>query len=165
MKQILWAIAGAAFALSALAANVDQNVSVTDPTNGNTVGVNSSHQLSVNCVAGCSGSSSGVALTPSTTTESNHVLKASSGSLSSLTVAIGATSGWVLVFDATSAPADGAVTPKWWFPVASNGTSGAISAAWVEPAQFSTGVTVVFSTTGPFTKTASATAQFSGQVQ
>lgn len=144
MKRIPWAIAFTAFALSAFGQNIDYNV---------------------NCVKGCSGSSTGASLVPSASTESNHVLKASAGSLSALTVTIGATSGWVLVFDAASAPSNGAVTPKWWFPVTSDGTKGGIAVSWPVPVPFSTGITAVFSTTGPFTQTLSATAQFSGQVQ
>ena len=103
----------------------------------------------------------------STTAESGHVLLAAAGSLCSLTVVVGATSGYVLVFDATSAPIDGAVTPAWWFPVKSDGTNGGAAVSWQagSPRTFATGITAVFSTTGPFTKTASATASFSAQVQ
>lgn len=100
----------------------------------------------------------------STTAESNHVLKGSAGSLYSLAVTIGATSGWLLLFNATSAPADGAVTPVFWLPLTSNGANGYGTIEWRMPLQFSTGITAVFSTTGPFTKTASATAAFSAQV-
>lgn len=107
----------------------------------------------------------GVPPVNSTTTESNHVLKASAGALYNITVTIGASAGWLLLFDATSAPADGAVTPAYWYPVATNGTFGAIAVSWpAVPLKFSTGIVAVFSTTGPFTKTASATAQFSAQV-
>lgn len=116
------------------------------------------------CESGCA-SAPTIPQQAGTTTESCHVLAASAQALYSLTVTIGATSGWVLVFNATSAPADGAVTPKWWFPISSNGTSGQIAAAWVAGASYATGITACFSTTGPFTKTASATAQFSWQSQ
>jgi hypothetical protein len=109
--------------------------------------------------------SSGIPPTASSALESSHVLKASAGNLSSLSVTIGTTSGYLMVFDAASAPADGAVTPKYAWPVTSNGTNSALGISWTVPAQFLTGVTVVFSSTGPLTKTASATAFFSGQVQ
>lgn len=107
-----------------------------------------------------------VAPVTSTTTESSHVLKSSAGSLDNLTITVGATSGWLMLFDATSAPADGAVTPAYYIPVASSGTNGYAALSWSNnPLKFTTGIVAVFSSTGPFTKTASATAQFSGQVQ
>ena len=92
---------------------------------------------------------------------SSLVLKGSAGNLFSL-MATATVSGWLLLFDATSAPADGTVTPKWAYPILAG---GALNMAWLNPLVFATGVTVVFSTTGPFTKTASATAFISGQVQ
>lgn len=114
-----------------------------------------------------SASAAGIGATVSTVAESNHVLKSGAGNLYSLTVSITTVSGYVLVFDATSAPADGAVAPIWWFPVVSNGTFGGMSNFWSPgpPLSFLTGCTAVFSSTGPFTKTASATAAFSAQVQ
>jgi hypothetical protein len=118
----------------------------------------------------CSGAS--VSLSPTTASpvvsasaEASHVLKNSAGNLLSLTVTIGATSGYLMVFDATSAPSDGAVTPKFCRYVKSDGTSGATSLAWLNPLVFASGISVAFSSTGCFTKTASATAFFSGQVQ
>lgn len=108
----------------------------------------------------------GIAPVASGAAESNHVLKASAGNLYGLTAAIGATSGYVMLFDATSAPVDGAVTPKYCFPVSSNGTNGGIAIGWKSPpAAFATGITAVFSSTGCFTKTASATASFFAQAQ
>lgn len=98
----------------------------------------------------------------STAAASNLVLKASAGNLYSLTVTIGATSGYVMLFDATSLPANGAVTPVWCAPVTSNGTNGMVAADWNMPKPFATGITAGFSTTGCFTLTASATAAFFG---
>jgi len=109
-----------------------------------------------------------VAPVNSTAAEACHVLKGSAGSLLDLTVTIGATSGYALVFDATSAPGDGAVTPAWWYPILSNGTLGGINKGWPAdaPLKFTTGITACFSTTGPFTKTASSSGvALSGQVQ
>lgn len=99
------------------------------------------------------------AVTPvvSTSAGSSLVLKASAGSILSLS-ATSATPGYVMLFDATSAPADGAVTPKYCW-------QGPVSGPWPTPAAFATGITAVYSTTGCATKTASATAWFSGQVQ
>lgn len=83
--------------------------------------------------------------------------------LRALTVTNGATAGYVLVFNATSAPADGAVTPVYcWAMPATNSTIGV---DFTTPARFTTGITVVYSTTGCFTKTASATAFFSAEVK
>ncbi len=110
-------------------------------------------------------SASAAGLTPSVSTavESNRVLKASAGNLYSLDVTAGATSGYVLIFNATSAPADGAVTPLYCWPL---GANQSLSRSWNSPpAVFSTGITAVFSTTGCFTKTASATAFISGASQ
>jgi hypothetical protein len=70
-----------------------------------------------------------------------------------------------MVFDATTAPADGAVTPKVCRYIKSDGTGGATSLAWANPLTFATGISTAFSSTGCFTKTASATAFFGGQVQ
>lgn len=76
-----------------------------------------------------------------------------------LNVVSGASAGFVMVFPGASAPADGAVTPSLCFNLAANST-------FVMPVSerfwFSGGVTAVFSTTGCFTKTASATAFISG---
>lgn len=101
----------------------------------------------------------------STAAASNLVVKSSAGNLYALTVSIGATSGYVMLFDATSLPGDGAVTPVWCQPVVSSGTNGGLGASWNTPKRFGTGITVGFSTTGCFTLTASATAAFFGGYQ
>jgi hypothetical protein len=113
-------------------------------------------------------SSANAALVPvvSTTLESCHILKASAGNLYSLGVTIQATTVIIQVFNATTGPADGAVTPIWSMPVISNGTLGGDSWNFTVPLRGSVGLTVCASSaTTPFTKTASATAMFSGQVQ
>lgn len=104
------------------------------------------------------------AITPvvSTAAESSHILKAGAGNLYGLSVTTGAVAGYVLIFNATSAPADGAVTPTHCYSVPALSSLGV---DWKMPAAFSTGITAVFSTTGCFTKTASATAFFSGAVK
>lgn len=94
--------------------------------------------------------------------ESNRVLKASAGNLYNITVTIGATSGYAMLFDATVLPSNGAVTPVWCVPVNSNATNGFIAAEWATPKAFAVGITAGFSTTGCFTLTASATANFFG---
>lgn len=83
------------------------------------------------------------------------VVKASAGNLYEWRVTSGASAGYVMLFNATAAPADGAVTPVDCVVVAANATVGS---GTIIPERYSTGIVVVFSTTGCFTKTASATA-------
>lgn len=88
------------------------------------------------------------------------VLKASAGNLYGLNVVAGASAGFVMLFDATSAPGDGAVTPKYCLPLAAN---AGLDLNWRSmPMSFATGITAVFSTTGCYSKTASATAFIGG---
>lgn len=98
----------------------------------------------------------------STSAESSHVIKASCDPVAGcrlidfeVTSTVG---GYVLVFDATVAPADGAVTPVKCYQMGA-GTLGVQFAA--NPMKATSGIVLVFSTTGCFTKTASATAFFS----
>lgn len=80
----------------------------------------------------------------------------SPGYLQGVNVTSGASAGYVLVFDSTTVPADGAVTPARCVPLAAN---TGIELNWrASPIMFRNGMVVVFSTTGCFTKTASATA-------
>lgn len=104
----------------------------------------------------------GITPVVSSAAESNRVFKASAGNLYAYQVTTGAAAGYVMIFNATSAPADGAVTPVKCVVVAANSTVGV---SINPPEAFSTGITAVFSTTGCFTKTASATAMFSGDVK
>lgn len=110
-------------------------------------------------------SSSSVGITPvvSTAAEANHVLKNSPGNLYGVVITTGGTAGYLLLFDATSAPSDGAVSPIYCVNTPANTTTGLSFAA--APAVFATGITASFSSTGCFTKTASATATFAGQVK
>ena len=101
------------------------------------------------------------ALTSSGAVQASNVLKASAGNLYSLTITTGATAGYLMVFNATSAPIDGAVTPAYCSQAPANMTS---ALEWSIPVRFATGITAVFSTTGCFTKTESATAAFFAQV-
>lgn len=120
-------------------------------------------------VAAIPSSSSLAGIAPSATqaAASNSVLKGSAGILRSLTVTIGATAGWVMVFDATTLPGNGATTTtlKWCYPVNSDGTKGGIDKDWNTPLTFTTGITVGFSSTACNSLTASATAFFYGEVQ
>lgn len=105
-------------------------------------------------------------LTPvvSTSAKSSHVLKNAAGTLYSLYVTP-TSAGLLMVFNATSAPGDGAVTPIECVDVAANTTTG-ITFAGIPPEAFSTGITAVFSSgTNCFSKTASAVAFFKALVQ
>lgn len=96
--------------------------------------------------------------------EGSHVLLSGPGTLWDLDVVIGAVSGWLMLFDAVSAPADGAVVPALWVPIYSDGTQGYYQRSWRKGRAFATGITAVYSSTGPLVKTVSATALFSGLV-
>lgn len=98
----------------------------------------------------------GIAPTVTSAVASSLIVKAAAGNLYHWTVTSGASAGFVMIFDATSAPADGAVTPKECVVVAANSTVRDAQADI--PDRFTTGITIVFSTTGCFSKTASATA-------
>lgn len=99
----------------------------------------------------------------STAVETGRVVKASAGNLFGLNVVTGATAGYVLIFNTTTIPADGAVTPVKCYAIATN-TSLDLNLR-AAPLYLSSGITVVFSTTGCFTKTASATAFISGDAK
>lgn len=99
--------------------------------------------------------------------EASHVLRAAPGSLywlyaSNLT---GGSAGFLLVFDATSVPNDGAVVPKICVPF----SGGAAQAAYGSgvPARFDVGITAVISSgANCFTQTTSTLTGFiSGVVQ
>lgn len=109
-------------------------------------------------------SANGITPIVSAAAEGSHVLKASAGNLYSLAVTTGGTAGYVMVFNLTSAPADGAVTPVECIVVAAN-SSVSINYNPGPPEAYATGITVVFSSTGCFNKTISATAFFNGKVQ
>jgi hypothetical protein len=98
----------------------------------------------------------------------NLVVKASAGTLYGFEVAADSTlSGaawWVMVYNATSAPADGSVTPLKCYAAPSGATTfnGSFTATGITA---STGIVIGVSTTGCFTKTASAHAMISGDYQ
>lgn len=107
---------------------------------------------------------SGITRVVSASAESNHVLKASAGNLYGVYVTTGNTAGYLMVFNATSAPGDGAVTPNECLWAPANSTTF-LNFNPGPPSTYSTGITAVFSSTGCFTKTASATAFFAGSVK
>lgn len=114
-------------------------------------------------------SASGAALTPTTTAAlaANQIIKGSAGNLYSFEVSadstLSAAAWWIMIYNATTAPGDGAVTPLKCYALPSGATSYA--AAFQVPVAFSTGITIGVSTTGCFTKTASTHAFISGDAQ
>lgn len=132
----------------------DQPVSIDQTTPGTTNGVVTN-----------SGSVTAATTTPSATvgvsTQSCTIACAStivSGAHSLYGISGSATvTGTILVYDATSCPANGTVTPKKAF--AYTVANAPIGISWGSlPMIDSTGIAVCFSTTGPFTATASTTA-------
>lgn len=109
-------------------------------------------------------SSATVGITPvvSSALESNHIIKASPGNLYGAKITTGAFAGWLLVANSTTAPTAGgaAIAPLSCTAVAANTSTGI---TFNPPLAASTGITLVFSTTGQcLTNTASATAFFEG---
>lgn len=102
-----------------------------------------------------------IAPTQSTTTESSHVFCAAACTVYSLNVQSCPSGDWLLLFNATSAPSDGSVTPAGYWQLGSTG----VAFSWVAPLKMTTGAVTVCSSTGPFTKTAVSGAAFTGQVQ
>ncbi|MES3054903.1 hypothetical protein O6V14_04605 [Sphingomonas faeni] len=91
------------------------------------------------------------------------VIKPGVAIVTGINVTTGAAAGYVMVFDSATIPADGAVTPARCLPVAAN--TGIDINFRGSPLKFDMGAVVVFSTTGCYTKTASATAFIAGDIQ
>ncbi len=111
-------------------------------------------------IAPTAGAAAGIAPVVSTALETGHVIKASAGNLYGLNVSSTTVAGWVLIFNSTTVPAAGAVTPVKAYPIPAN---SALAVGFDPPLKFATGISVAFSiATTPFTKTDSATAFISG---
>jgi len=108
-------------------------------------------------------SAAGITTTASAAVTGGQIVKASAGNLYGFNVVSGASAGYVLVFNSATVPADGAVTPARCLPLAAN--TGLDVNLRGQPTYFSAGITIVFSTTGCFSKTASATAFISGDAK
>lgn len=107
-----------------------------------------------------------IAPVPSTSAESSHVFKAGAGNVySTAATNQSSTAGYYMLIDATTAPADGAVTPKACAPLPASG-SASINYGDI-PGGFTTGIVGVVSSGGNcFTKTTGViTAFLSGQVK
>jgi hypothetical protein len=105
----------------------------------------------------------GIAPVVSPTFEASRLIKAAPGNLYSVYVTTGATPGFLMTFNAKSPPADGPVTPVECVSVPANST---VSVSFNGPPDiYSIGIVAAFSSTGCFTKTASATAFFKARAQ
>lgn len=109
----------------------------------------------------------GVCATTTGTTEASRVCKATGAVLWSAQITTGASSGFFMVFDTATDPADGSLTSatplKYCMPVPASSVIG-VGPGLSE--KYSSGVTFVFSTgANCATKTESATAWFRGVVQ
>lgn len=100
----------------------------------------------------------------SSAAEGSHILKAAPGALLSLYVTGGAASGFILIFNSATVPADGVVTPVDCIPIAASGYAF-LNYAPQPPEWFSTGISAAYSTTGCFSKTISTGAFFHALVQ
>ena len=95
---------------------------------------------------------------------SSLVLKAAAGSLYACYITTGSTPGWLMLFDATALPVNGPVTPKHSIYCPANATTE-LELPFLTAEPFATGITAAFSSSGPFTLTASASAFIKGIVQ
>jgi hypothetical protein len=158
--------------LAALAATIGAGKLKVDPSGViSPVSLASLPSLAVgsNVIGGVSpapSSSSNFAITPGSSAglEASHVLKASAGNLYSLYVLTTSAAGYLMTFNATSAPSNGAVTPVECIPVFAS-SYAEINFSGAPSDHYSNGIVAVFSTTGPFTLTASATVFFKWRVQ
>ncbi|MDE2100320.1 MAG: hypothetical protein KGL39_23920 [Patescibacteria group bacterium] len=112
-------------------------------------------------------SGSAIAYSSTAALASNAVIKSAAANLYSFQVAadstLSATTWWIMIFDATSLPSNGAITPTKCYGIPA-GITGA-SFAFPNPVRFTTGITIGVSTTGCFTQTASTHAFISGDAQ
>lgn len=107
--------------------------------------------LSVNSLPS-SAITAGLSTAQTTALASNLVAKAGAGNLYGLQLGQSAAANFVMLFDATSAPGDGSVTPKKCIPLLLTDTRFTIN--FPTPIYFATGITVVLSSAGCYTKTA-----------
>lgn len=123
--------------------------------------------LGVTAVATAPISAAAGSLTPtvSAAVTGGVIYKASAGNLYSVSATAGASAGFLLLFNSTTIPVDGAVTPQQCIPIAANGQVTYDATRGGIPERFTVGIVGVFSTTGCYTKTISATAFLRAQFQ
>lgn len=102
----------------------------------------------------------GIVPVVSSALETGHIIKGSPGNLFGLNVATTSAGGYVQIFNTTTVPAAGAVTPIKAYALPAN---SALVIGFDPPLQCGVGICIAFSSaTTPFTKTDSATAFISG---
>lgn len=125
--------------------------------NNQPLAVDSEGRLCIN-TAGTGASVSGATHAQCSALCANLVVKNAAGSLNTFEVqadsTLSASAWYVMVYDATSAPADGAVTPAKCYAQPS-GTTQMGGTLGPGGTSYTTGITIGVSTTGCFTKTAS----------
>jgi hypothetical protein len=127
--------------------------SISQATPGSTNGVN---------INPTNGTGAGIAETVSAAAESSHVVCSAACNAYDIYVTTGAAAGFLLWVDATSAPSNGAITPKGCVSLAATSSGGPPPS--IIPRKFTTGLVLLYSTTGCFNLTLSATAFFSARV-
>ena len=128
------------------------------------VGIDQTTAVTTNgvIIAPSSAAAAGIAPVVTGSALACQVLKASAGNLYSTSGYVSA-AAWIMVFNATSAPGDGTVTPAAVIYAANAGSWSALYDP--VPLYLGTGITVCASSTGPYTKTAFSTSNFiTGQV-
>src|SRR5437016_2631348 len=96
----------------------------------------------------------------SAASETAHVFCASACKIYALGFPACPAGDWAMLFDAASAPPDGAVSPAWYAQSSGSG----LFATWMNPRPMTNGAVAACSATGPFTKTA-ISSEFTGQTQ
>ena len=167
MKELLSVLAGLALLFMLLPtasfAQSQRNPCFID-TKGGCTPVGTADPMPTTSVPSSSG---GLIPNSSSALAANQTIKASSGNLYSFEVSadntLSAAPWWIMIYDATSAPGDGAITPLKCYAIPSN--TSFFTAAWLTPIKFVNGLIIGVSTTGCYTKTASIHAFISGDAQ
>jgi hypothetical protein len=139
------------------------------PLSGITQGTGQTGTVTALNVVNTPSNSTTIGITPvvSAAAEASHVLKGAAGNLyAAYATNLTSTAGFLVILNATTAPADGAITPLACAPLGASGVTS-INYAPGPPGIFSTGITaVVTSAASCFTKTTGViTAFISGSVQ
>lgn len=114
-------------------------------------------------VVSTANAAAGTAVSANVAVGGSLIAKASAGNLYGVNVVTGANAGFILIINSATVPGDGAVTPRRCIPIAAN---TGLEINWRPvPLVFATGIVVVFSTTGCFTKTLDATAFISADAK
>lgn len=161
MRRLALALLGlVALALPAQAAPLSAPCLQTGPTSVQCDPVNSTNPMPT-YAAPSSATAAGITPVVSAALESNHVIKNAAGNFISGYVTTGAVAGWLLLANSAAAPTAGgaAIAPLACVIAPVNSTTSITPPV---PMIFSTGITMVFSTSGCLTNTASTTVFFSG---